>query len=163
MFLISPNQAFGRGRRQRPAIDYSFLFNSSDSDSDRSFERYLENLKRYQDSVSGATGCVDTYRTVGRPRSSEINYCLKNRLMDLRKTTNHPYLIEYPLTEDGMFFKVDDSIVDVCGKLKVLGPDVGGAYTSRTQDITVLPDDQDAGHSWRLPAAPEYSIFKAGR
>ena len=41
-------------------------------------------------------------------------------MMDLRKTCNHPYLIEYPLTEDGLFYRADEDMVDICGKLKVL-------------------------------------------
>merc|ERR1719336_3189867 len=40
--------------------------------------------------------------------------------MDLRKTTNHPYLIEYPLTPCGMFYQVDDNIIEKSGKMKVL-------------------------------------------
>merc|ERR1712051_712977 len=44
----------------------------------------------------------------------------RNRMMDLRKTTNHPYLIEYPLTDDGIFYLVDDNIVEKSGKMKVL-------------------------------------------
>ena len=40
--------------------------------------------------------------------------------MDMRKTCNHPYLIEYPLTEDGNFYRSDEDMVDICGKLKVL-------------------------------------------
>ena len=31
-----------------------------------------------------------------------------------------PYLIEYPLTEDGIFYLVDDNIVEKSGKMKVL-------------------------------------------
>ena len=45
---------------------------------------------------------------------------IKSRLMDMRKTCNHPYLIEYPLTEDGNFYRSDEDMVDICGKLKVL-------------------------------------------
>jgi len=41
-------------------------------------------------------------------------------MMDLRKVTNHPYLIEYPLTEDGVFYRVDDDLIEICGKIKVL-------------------------------------------
>ena len=41
-------------------------------------------------------------------------------MMDLRKTTNHPYLIQYPLSEDGVFYQSDEAMVDICGKLKVL-------------------------------------------
>ena len=35
-------------------------------------------------------------------------FSIKSRLMDLRKTTNHPYLIEYPLSDDGFYYKVVD-------------------------------------------------------
>ena len=31
---------------------------------------------------------------------AEVNVGLKNRMMDLRKIVNHPYLVEYPLCED---------------------------------------------------------------
>ena len=47
-------------------------------------------------------------------------FSIKSRLMDLRKTTNHPYLIEYPLTKCGQFYRSDRDMIDVCGKLKVL-------------------------------------------
>merc|ERR1712214_142646 len=45
---------------------------------------------------------------------------MKSRMMDLRKCTNHPYLIEYPLTDDGVYYLVNDDIVEKCGKMKVL-------------------------------------------
>lgn len=48
---------------------------------------------------------VSAYNVVEKSRTSDINITMKNKLMDLRKATNHPYLIEYPLTEDGMFYK----------------------------------------------------------
>ena len=34
-----------------------------------------------------------------------VNVSMKSRLMDLRKSTNHPYLVEYPLTDDGLYYK----------------------------------------------------------
>jgi len=45
---------------------------------------------------------------------------VKNRMMDMRKVTNHPYLIEYPLTPDGAFYDADQNLIEKCGKLKVL-------------------------------------------
>ena len=45
---------------------------------------------------------------------------MKSRMMDMRKTVNHPYLIEYPVTEDGMFYDSGPDMVDICGKLQVL-------------------------------------------
>ena len=40
--------------------------------------------------------------------------------MDGRKSVNHPYLIENPVTEDGMFYNSGPDMVDICGKLQVL-------------------------------------------
>merc|ERR1711971_659316 len=53
-------------------------------------------------------------------RGVEQNYSVKSRMMDMRKTVNHPYLIEYPLTEDGGFYRSDEDMVTICGKLRVL-------------------------------------------
>ena len=44
----------------------------------------------------------------------------RRRIMDVRKSVNHPYLIEYPVTEDGMFYDSGPDMVDICGKLQVL-------------------------------------------
>ena len=53
-------------------------------------------------------------------RTADLHFSVKSRMMDLRKATNHPYLIEYPLTEDGVYYRVDDDLVEICGKMKVL-------------------------------------------
>ena len=52
-------------------------------------------------------------------RSSQVNIQLKNLMMITRKCTNHPYLIDYPLTPTGQY-KVDEDLVDCSGKLKLL-------------------------------------------
>merc|ERR1712098_462243 len=41
-------------------------------------------------------------------------------MADMRKTVNHPYLIEYPLTECGNFYNSTQDMVQICGKLQVL-------------------------------------------
>ncbi|QQP56443.1 Uncharacterized protein FKW44_001113 [Caligus rogercresseyi] len=61
---------------------------------------------------------TDDSNTYNEP--SDLNYSMRNRTMDLRKVTNHPYLVEYPLTEDGMYYRSDQDMIDLCGKLKVL-------------------------------------------
>lgn len=40
-------------------------------------------------------------------------------MMQLRKCCNHPYLLEYPLTESGDY-KIDKDLVQTCGKMKLL-------------------------------------------
>ena len=52
------------------------------------------------------------------PRS-EINVKVNNMHMQMRKVCNHPYLIEYPLTEQGQY-RVDEELVTSCGKMKLL-------------------------------------------
>ena len=50
----------------------------------------------------------------------DIQISMRNTLAMLRKITNHPYMIEYPLTECGNYYRVDQEIIESCGKLKVL-------------------------------------------
>ncbi len=60
------------------------------------------------------------FSQVDRARlTTECRVSLRTRMMDLRKCTNHPYLIEYPLSEDGVFYRSDQELIDCCGKLKV--------------------------------------------
>eukprot|EP00124_Ichthyophonus_hoferi_P004274 Ihof_evm1s451 gene=Ihof_evmTU1s451 len=50
---------------------------------------------------------------------SQYNVNVKNILMLLRKVCNHPYLLEYPLT-DSLQYRVDEDIINSCGKLLLL-------------------------------------------
>ena len=47
------------------------------------------------------------------------NIQFRNILMMLRKCTNHPYLIEYPLTSDGNF-RLDEQLIESSGKMMML-------------------------------------------
>ena len=38
------------------------------------------------------------------PRGNEKNFSVKSRMMDMRKAVNHPYLIEYPVSDCGTFY-----------------------------------------------------------
>ena len=44
---------------------------------------------------------------------------MQNRMMQLRKCVNHPYLLEFPLTADGDF-KIDEEVVTCSGKMLLL-------------------------------------------
>ena len=39
--------------------------------------------------------------------------------MDLRKTTNHPYLLEHPIDDAGFYLQSED-LIEKSGKMKVL-------------------------------------------
>ncbi len=49
-----------------------------------------------------------------------VSIRLQNILMQLRKCCNHPYLLEYPLDPVTKNFKVDEDIVRLSGKMRVL-------------------------------------------
>lgn len=44
-------------------------------------------------------------KNASKRKDAHVNVSMKSRLMDLRKCTNHPYLLEYPLTDDGLYYK----------------------------------------------------------
>ena len=80
-------------------------------------EEYLKMVKAVEERRR-QTEMSSAYKL--RNESTEVRISMKSRMMDLRKCTNHPYLLEYPLTDDGLYYLVNDDIVEICGKMKVL-------------------------------------------
>ncbi len=112
-------EEMGRGRRSKEAVDYS-VFLGADGESDKKFMEYVTKVSAMSEKRSKKSN-INAYESeLSRAHmSSDTRVSLKNRMMDLRKATNHPYLIEHPLTEDGMFYQADQDMIDCCGKLKV--------------------------------------------
>jgi len=107
-----------RSRRSNAAFDYKLILDLEKSDThnvEKFLEKYdnLANQRNKKYEVGSAYNCASLDK-------ADIRVSAKNRLMDLRKSTNHPYLIEYPLTDDGLFYHVDDNIIEKSGKMKVL-------------------------------------------
>jgi len=101
--------------------DYS-VFMDNGVDSDRTINKYCDKMRALQEQMDAKARekmSCSAYAEKGR-RDADLNYSVKSRMMDMRKTCNHPYLIEYPLSEDGNFYRADEDMVDICGKLKVL-------------------------------------------
>jgi len=109
-------------KRHRTAVDYSvFLDDREFGNSDDKFEEHLTKLQEYRESLITNVNSKSAYQSdMNRLTKNEINYSMKNRMMDMRKAVNHPYLIEYPVTEDGNFYDSGPAMIDVCGKLAVL-------------------------------------------
>jgi len=109
-------------KRRRTAVDYSvFLDEREFGNNDDKFEEHLNKLQEYRASLVTTTNTKSAYSNdMDRLSKNEINYCMKSRMMDMRKAVNHPYLIEYPVTEDGMFYDSGPDMVNICGKLAVL-------------------------------------------
>jgi len=109
-------------KRKRTTVDYSvFLDEREFNASDDKFEEHLVKLQEYRESLTNTTSAKSAYTSdMDRLSKNEINYCMKSRMMDMRKAVNHPYLIEYPVTEDGMFYDSGPDMIDICGKMAVL-------------------------------------------
>lgn len=109
-------------KRKRVAVDYSvFLDEREFGNSDDKFEEHIAKLQEYKESLATVTNTRSAYQNdMERLSKNEINYCMKSKMMDMRKAVNHPYLIEYPVTEDGAFYDSGPDMIDICGKLAVL-------------------------------------------
>merc|ERR1719186_151543 len=112
----------GRSIRDKKAVDYSMFLSDKEFANDDKFEEYVAQMEEYRESLSNKSNeCNAYYSNIEKQgRGVEQNYSVKSRMMDMRKTVNHPYLIEYPLTEDGGFYRSDEDMVTICGKLRVL-------------------------------------------
>lgn len=60
---------------------------------------------------------IETY--LCRIKLSATNIKMTSVFTMLRKCCNHPYLLEFPLTEKGEF-QVDEQLVNCCGKVLLL-------------------------------------------
>ena len=109
-------------KRKRQTIDYSVFLDDKEYANDDKFEEHLAKLQEYTESVAHSSSVKSAYtREMDLiSEGSAKNFSVKSRMMDMRKAVNHPYLIEYPLTADGMFYDAGPDMVDICGKLQVL-------------------------------------------
>jgi len=111
-------------KRKRVTVDYSMILNEEEFEGDDDkFEEHLSKLQNYYNSLNTSSNSASSAYTKEIERlkdKSDKNFSMKSRMMDMRKTVNHPYLIEYPVTEDGMFYDSGPDMVDICGKLQVL-------------------------------------------
>ena len=82
------------------------------------FEAAVRALVNKQDAKRDSLSNVKSAYVLKQDNTRETNFSIKSRMMDMRKAVNHPYLIDYPITEDGNFYRTDEEIVSSCGKLK---------------------------------------------
>ena len=116
-------------RKKRAAanrIDFKAILQEDDDEiSDKKFEKYLETIQQMESQRANSMTSAYNPKVITVSRilifceffvkslpyfffQADIKIGYKNRMMDLRKITNHPYLIKYPLTEDGIFYKIDE-------------------------------------------------------
>ncbi|XP_034407809.1 lymphoid-specific helicase [Cyclopterus lumpus] len=103
--------ASGRPKRgSRKVVDYE----DGDGDTPYDLEKYLEKVRKEHEQSSSPVLDVQS------PLDAEINLKLQNILMLLKKTCNHPYLVEYPLDPATQEFKIDEQLVQTSGKFLIL-------------------------------------------
>ena len=109
-------------KRKRNNIDYSVFLDEKEFQNDEKFEEHLQKIQEAADSfkTQNTTGSAYVKELERLKSSKDRNFSVKSRMMDMRKCVNHPYLIEYPVTEDGMFYDAGPDMIDICGKLQVL-------------------------------------------
>lgn len=109
----------GRPVRQsrKKTVNYSLLDEKDDECSDSDMEEDLEKwFNVVQDSSASSTANSIREKV---PAKSVVTIRMQNIMMQLRKCCNHPYLLEYPLTESEDY-RIDEDLVQTCGKMKLL-------------------------------------------
>ncbi|XP_061197409.1 lymphocyte-specific helicase-like [Saccostrea echinata] len=103
-------------RSRNKKVNYSMMEGTdddkaADSDLEEELEKWVCDIQESRASMSANREKV--------PAKSVVTIRLQHIMMQLRKCCNHPYLLEYPLTESGEY-KVDEDLVQLCGKMKLL-------------------------------------------
>lgn len=124
--LLDPSKAKGtavpleedaHGRSIRKAkkrkVDYSVMLETKETESDESLDTWLSAVAEATDKQES---CESESKSVRMSSSS----ALINILMQLRKVCNHPYLISFTVDKETGWYKVDEKLVEVCGKMQVL-------------------------------------------
>jgi len=109
-------------KRQKNRVDYSvFLDEKEFAANDDKFEEHIAKINEQINKSKSESTVRSAYSNeMDRLKGPEKNFSMKSRMMDMRKAVNHPYLIEYPISECGMFYNSSEDMIDICGKLAAL-------------------------------------------
>ena len=97
-------------KRRKQVVDYSAFLDDKECADDDKFEEQLMKMQEYTQSIAKSTGSAYN-KEMDRLKGNEKNFSVKSRMMDMRKAVNHPYLIEYPVSECGTFYDATDDMV----------------------------------------------------
>nr|XP_040035048.1 lymphoid-specific helicase [Gasterosteus aculeatus aculeatus] len=100
----------GRPKRHTSVVNYK----ERHGDTLHDLEKYLEKVQKEQEQSSSPVVAIQS------PLDALINLKLQNILMLLKRTCNHPYLVEYPLDPATQTFKIDEQLVRSSGKFLIL-------------------------------------------
>merc|ERR1712241_340091 len=90
-------------KRKRTTVDYSAFLDDKEYADDDKFEAHITKLNEYTEKIRGSGGSAYAKVMDKLKAGKEKNFSVKSRMMDMRKAVNHPYLIEYPISDCGTF------------------------------------------------------------
>eukprot|EP00795_Rhopilema_esculentum_P015626 gene15626-6910_t len=102
-------------RRSTKNVNYQSML-AQDSES-FDFDELLEKMTADEESKMAE---ARQKAKAAEKKTSVVSIKLQNILMQLRKCCNHPYLLEHPLDPETNEYVVNESIVKVSGKMKLL-------------------------------------------
>ena len=107
-------------KRKKAHVDYSAFLDEREFADDDKFEEHIAKLNEYTERIKGSGNSAYAKVMDKLKGKNEKNFSVKSRMMDMRKAVNHPYLIEYPVSDCGTFYDTTEDMIDICGKLAVL-------------------------------------------
>lgn len=107
-------------KRKKAHVDYSAFLDEREFADDDKFEEHIAKLNEYTERIKGSGNSAYAKVMDKLKGKNEKNFSVKSRMMDMRKAVNHPYLIEYPISDCGTFYDTTEDMIDICGKLAVL-------------------------------------------
>ncbi|KAK0131602.1 Lymphoid-specific helicase [Merluccius polli] len=96
-------------RRSKRRVDYD----ESEPETPDQLEAYMDKIRKEQEEQRPVV-------EVKAHRNAQVNLKLQNILMLLKRCSNHPYLVEYPLDPATQEFKIDEELVTCSGKFLIL-------------------------------------------
>eukprot|EP01134_Creolimax_fragrantissima_P004777 CFRG4777T1 len=101
-----------QSRRRSKSVSYKEM---SDREFFNKVDRELGDMNM---NIHNPESYISELKNVTNPNRL-TNIKINNVVMQLRKVVNHPYLLDYPLTDDGSF-RIDEDLVLSSGKLMLL-------------------------------------------
>lgn len=108
----------GRPRRSSANFDYKMILELEEGELS---DEKLAALAKMEEKRSQRYVITSPYKCSSSKSESksEIRISLRYRMMDLIKSSNHPYLIKHPIDDFGCYL-ADEQLIEQSGKMKVL-------------------------------------------
>lgn len=103
-------RATRKSREARNKVDMKIFFSEDDDTGNvqKKLDKYLDTVQEIENHREQLKAKEAAKKVKVVSKDYEINVNTKNKMMDLRKSVNHPYLIRHPLSECGQFYRYNN-------------------------------------------------------